>query len=415
MAVNEYQKILLAGTQAQYDALATKDSSKVYFCTDTGKLYRGEVDFTDSTVVVAEKPAAPLAGKIYFITSSNTVESYVGGQWRKFRMDYVTSKAGGGTGIDNTSTDDTLATAKAVWEAIEEYATSGDAVKNIVQTTTTDPETSVVTKVPGSLTITKTDDSTSTLNIEGLLKTPVWDGQARTLTFPNTDGTSYVANIGKDIFIDETANNRYENGNIYLYLNDGTQSSNPTEIVIPVTGLITDYFGDDTDSISVDIDNSTHEVTARVNIRPDSAEVGSEFTNALKCNASGMYVDLSAYTPTSGVEALVESIFDITGMKSTIAANTANISTNTANIAANASSIAANAADIANHASSIAQNATDIAANASSIAQNATDIAANASSIAALESTVSTISAQVAENTANIAGITNAWGWGTFA
>jgi hypothetical protein len=372
MAVNEYQKILLAGTQAQYDAIATKDSNKLYFCTDTGKLYRGSVDFSDSTLVVAEKPVAPLAGKIYFITSTNTVESYVGGQWRKFTMDYVISEAGGGAGISSTSTDDQLATAKAVWEAIEEYATSGDAVKNIVQTTTTDPETSVVTKVPGSITITKTDDSTSVLNIDGLLKTPVWDGVARTLTFPNTDGTTYVANIGKDIFIDSTANNRYENGNLYLYLNDGNGGT-ATEIVIPVTGLIVDYFGDDTDSISVNVDNTTHKVTAVVNVRPDSAEVGSEFTNALKVNASGMYVDLSAYTPTSGVEALVESIFDITGMKSTIATNTANIST------------------------------------------NASNIAANASSIAALESTVSTISAQVAENTSNIAGITNAWGWGTFA
>ena len=368
MAVNEYQKILLAGTQADYDGLQSYDASKLYFCTDTGKFYKGSVDFTDSMVVVSEKPVAPLAGKIYFITSTNTVEAYVGGQWRHFMMDIEKSTAGGGSGITDQSTDAKLATAAAVWEAIEEYATSGDAVKNIVQTTVTDPETSVVSKVPGSITITKTDDSTTDLNIEGLLKTPVWDGVARTLTFPNTDGTSYVANIGKDIFIDPTANNRYENGNIYLYLNDGTQGSSATEIVIPVTALITDYFGTDTDSISVDIDNSTHEVSARVNIRPDSAEVGSEFTNALKCNASGMYVDLSAYTPTSGVEALVESIFDITGMKSTIAANT----------------------------------------------QAAADAQATADAIADMSATASTIVAQVNENTANIAGITNAWGWGTF-
>lgn len=368
MAVNEYQKILLAGTQKQYDDLATKDNTKVYFCTDSGKLYRGGVDFTNSMLVVAEKPQAPLAGKIYFITSTNTVEAYVGSAWRTFQMDFVASVAGGGAGIDEDSTDDKLATAKAVWEAIENYATSGDAVKNITQTTVTDPETSVVSKVPGSLTITKTDDSTSTLNIDGLLKTPVWDGQARTLTFPNTDGTTYVANIGKDIFIDESANNRYENGNIYLYLNDGTQSASPTEIVIPVTGLITDYFGTDTASISVDIDGTTHEVSARVNLRPDSAEVGSEFTNALKSSASGLYVDLSAYTPTSGVEALVESIFDVTGMKSTIAANT----------------------------------------NAAAAAQ------ATADALADMSATASSLVAQVNENTANIAAMTAAWGWGTF-
>ena len=369
MAVNEYQKILLAGTQAEYDALATKDNTKVYFCTDSGKLYRGGVDFTNSMLVVTEKPQAPLAGKIYFITSTNTVEAYVGNAWKTFQMDYVTSVAGGGAGIDGDSTDAQLATAKAVWEAIENYATSGDAVKGIAQTTVTDPETSVVTTVPGSLTITKTDDSTEVVNINGLLKTPVWDGVARTLTFPNTDGTSYVANIGKDIFIDPTANNRYENGNIYLYLNDGTQGSTATEIVIPVTSLITDYFGTDTDSISVDIDDTTHEVSARVNIRPDSAEVGSEFTNALKCNASGMYVDLSAYTPTSGIEALVESTFGIAAMKSSIAAN----------------------------------------------AQAAAAAQATADAIADMSATASSIVAQVNENTANIAAMTAAWGWGTFS
>jgi hypothetical protein len=96
-------------------------------------------------------------------------------------------------------------------------------------------------------------------------------------------------------------------------LNDGTASADPTEIVIPVTALVTDYFGDDTDSISVDIDNTTHKVTADAIVRPD---VAGTFTNALKLSttagAKGLYVDLSAYyTATETDSAIATAIADL--------------------------------------------------------------------------------------------------------
>lgn len=129
----------------------------------------------------------------------------------------------------------------------------------------------------------------------GVVTTPTWDASNLQLTLPVTGGQSVVIDFAKDKFIDPTANNRYEDGYLYLYLNDGTGSTDPTEIAIPVTDLITDYFGDDTDSISVSVDNSTHKVTADANVRPDSAVAGSEFTNALKissaADAKGLYVD----------------------------------------------------------------------------------------------------------------------------
>ena len=48
--------ILKAGLQAAYNQLETKDANTLYFCTDTGKMYKGEVDFTESVKVVATKP-----------------------------------------------------------------------------------------------------------------------------------------------------------------------------------------------------------------------------------------------------------------------------------------------------------------------------------------------------------------------
>jgi hypothetical protein len=37
---NEYTRILNAGLQASYDALETKNPNLLYFCTDTGKIYK---------------------------------------------------------------------------------------------------------------------------------------------------------------------------------------------------------------------------------------------------------------------------------------------------------------------------------------------------------------------------------------
>ena len=129
--------------------------------------------------------------------------------------------------------------------------------------------------------------------LNGVVKTPSYDASTRKFTFPVVGGSDVTVELGKDVFIDPAGNNRYENGNIYLYLNDGSEGSEATELVIPVTSLVTDYFGDDTDSIEVDIDNGTHKVTAKAVLRQDT----SDFTNALKLStvegAKGLYVDLS--------------------------------------------------------------------------------------------------------------------------
>ena len=71
---NAYNPILLAGTQAQFDALAgTYVEGKLYFVTDTGKLYRANsssavTDFTDDIVVwpaasATERPASPIVAR----------------------------------------------------------------------------------------------------------------------------------------------------------------------------------------------------------------------------------------------------------------------------------------------------------------------------------------------------------------
>ena len=295
-----YANILKYGTQANYNALATKDANVLYFCTDTGKIYKGTVDFTDAIVFAASKDgvSAPIIGKTYVFADTGKVEAYNGTTWTVLSYPLVTTIVDSASGNDDVH----VPSAKAVYDFVEaeiEEATHGtDVVKAIRQKTTTEGQETV--PVRGTFTYTTGDTVDHDVQLTGVVTKPSYNAADRTFTFPVAGEQDVVISLGTDIFIDPEANNRYENGYIYLYLNDGShkQSGEDTELAIPVTGLIVDYFGNTTDSITLTVDNSTHQVTADVNIRPDDVTPGSEFTNALKVSstsgAKGLYVDLSA-------------------------------------------------------------------------------------------------------------------------
>ena len=277
-----YPNILKYGLQASYDGLASKDANVLYFCTDTKKIYKGTVDFTDS-VVYSTKAAdvtAPIVGKLYVFSATGTCEVYTGTEWKVVSYPITTT-------IDAASDDVHVPSAKAVYDFVQDEISSAmtgtDVVKSIKSTDGTE----------GSITYTTGDGVDHDVALKGVVTTPSYDATTRKFTFPVVGGSDVSVELGKDVFIDPAGNNRYENGNIYLYLNDGSEGSEATELVIPVTSLVTDYFGDDTDSIEVDIDNGTHKVTAKAVLRQDT----SDFTNALKLStaegAKGLYVDLS--------------------------------------------------------------------------------------------------------------------------
>jgi hypothetical protein len=292
MAVAEhttYPNILKYGLQASYNALATKDATVLYFCTDTKKIYKGDIDFTDSVVYSTQNSdvTAPIIGKLYVFSTTGTCEVYNGTSWTVVSYPLVTTI---GLGANDVSVPST----KAVKDYVDANMTGTDIVKSINQKMTSDAEPQ---PVRGTFEYTTGDDVKHDVQLTGVVTKPSFDATTRTFTFPVAGESDVTVELGTDIFIDPTANNRYENGNIYLYLNDGAGGSGrtePTELVIPVTGLITDYFGDDTDSIQVDINNSTHKVTAQAILRPD---VAGSFTNALKVSSTagavGLYVDFS--------------------------------------------------------------------------------------------------------------------------
>lgn len=286
-----YPTILKYGLQASYDALAVKDADVLYFCTDTKKIYKGAIDFTDS-VVVSTKAAdvtAPIVGKLYVFAETGTTEIYTGAEWKVVSYPLTTS-------IDAASDDVHVPSAKAVYDFVEEEISqlaSGDKViKSIAVTKDEEGK-----NVEGSITYVTGDDTAHDVVLAGVVTTPTYEAATRKFTFPVAGGDAVEVELGKDVFVDPDANNRYENGNIYIYLNDGSGEKDPTELVIPVTGLIKDYVGGVTDSIKLTVNNDTHVVTADAVIRPDDITEGQEFTNALKLSTAegkkGLYVDLS--------------------------------------------------------------------------------------------------------------------------
>lgn len=281
-----YDNILKYGLQASYDAIQDKDSDVLYFCTDTKKIYKGTIDFTDSVVYAATRPTTGIiVGKVYLIgdltTRSYTTEVYDGSAWHILGNATITSIT------SETATDSVLPTALAVKTYVDNQIGGSGVVASVAASTTSE----------GYLTVTDGAGAATEVGVPGVVTTPTYEASTRTFTFPVVGDNDVVVELGKDIFIDSSANNRYENGNIYLYLNDGEGTTDPTELVIPVTGLITDYIGDDTDSIQVDVDATTHHVTANAVLRPNVTTVGSEWTNALKLSstegAKGLYVDLT--------------------------------------------------------------------------------------------------------------------------
>lgn len=373
---NVYAQILKAGLQSSYNALETRDSNVLYFCTDTGKIYKGDVDFSNNVVVAATKPEAPLAGKIYVLADTNTVEVYVSGAWKVISYPTVTT-------IDANSDDNHIGTAKAVYDAIqaaiESLASSENTVKGIEAGTT-----------DGTIKVTKGDDSTVDVTVPGVVTTPVWDATARKLTLPVTGSTAVEVEIGKDIFIDPSAENKYnpETGNIELYLNDGA-GGEATMISIPASALVDVYTGGTSTSATTTVGDDN---VVTVAVKLDTAE-GNAIT-VVEGENGGLRVDLSAYAKTADVEATTSAL-------------------QTAVEAAQGDATAANAAIEVLNADAQTEGSVDNKV-ATTKAALTLDINAVADRVTTLEGEMDTAQADIVTNKENIDALAAAFTWGTF-
>ena len=317
------EKFLLTGVKA--DLPAVRDANKLYWCSDTRELYKGMDLYTEAVRVVSALPATMAQGVLYILPSGE-VKVFDGTNTVTVAKPYVTSANGI---LTAANTDDEVATAKVVYDsitqAVGEVVKNGGIVNNVISTkagtiTVTkgeynklDSATAVysasttyfvksgdayvvetvadasdfATKVASANGLYVSADETD-VAIKGVVVNPTYDASTRTITLPFADGTkSLEINLGKDIFLDPSAQNKYNpvTGNIELYLNDGNGGS-PTMISIPASDLVDIYTGGThTDgSTTVSVDSTTNEITATVNVSADA-------DNRLSKKADGLYVD----------------------------------------------------------------------------------------------------------------------------
>ena len=322
-----YNQIHRYGTQAQYDALVlagTVNENYLYFTSDTGKLYKGSVDITNSLIKTAANTAVPatgVAGKIYLESSTGMVKAYIDGAWVVLSYPISQSIPSG------SSTGSTYAVPSEA--AVKEYVDSAIGATGVVSNI--EQKMNGSTAVAGTLVATKNDGSTFDIRMTGLTTKPTWDAETRVLSFPVTkaDGTTetVTANIGKDIFLDPGEGKNYfdpDTQEIVLTLND--DPDNPTVIRIPASALYNDYTAGDTATIDMDIDGTTHEITASVKIDDTAGNALQIVTN------KGLRVDLSAYATTASVEGIRSNLQgQIDSTTATLAATTESLSTLTNN------------------------------------------------------------------------------------
>lgn len=293
-----YSNILKYGVQADYDALASKDANVLYFCTDTKKIYKGTVDFTDSVVYASSKPEKPIVGKLYILSGTGTAEVYNGTSWTVVSYPMITAISDTATDVDDVH----VASAKAVKDYVDTTVAEATSSDNLVKGVANKADTEA------TLVITKANGTTSDLTLAGVVTTPSYDATTRKFTFPVSDGDDVVVELGKDIFIDPNGDNSYhaDTKEIWLTLNDGSGENPGTVIKIPATGLVNIISTEDT--TSVDMTYTDGKIKAEVILKKDSTESGAEFTNSLKLAADGLYVDLSGYYTKTEADAITDAL-----------------------------------------------------------------------------------------------------------
>lgn len=385
-----YPKIFFYGTQAEYDGLASKSSTALYFTSDTHKIYKGGLDYSEAIIVQAERPITGIvAGKLYYFTNTHTLETYNSSEWKVLSYPVATS-------ISVSSTNSEVASAKAVYDYVDSQisslAASSAVVSSIASKMTTaagENNTTVSVPVDATITYTMADNATThDVVVKGVVTTPTWNGVSRVLTLPVAGGETVTVNIGKDIFIDSTAQNGYNasTGNIELYLNDGDGSHEPTKIEVPASSLVDTYVADNSAANGVNIAISGTSVSASVILAEDVTSGEGQYTNLLTTVGSAGSA-CALVVKSSDVAAVLNS--RLSGIEG--------------DIADHASSIAANATSIGNLATSVSTLNGDSATSGSVAYQIAET--GWASRISDLETSVTNLAGTVD----NLAAATNVW------
>ena len=283
------QKILFTGTQAAIDA-ATRSDAGLYFASDTGKLYKGSVDFSQAARVVTALPETVAKSSIYVIVDNNgnfvkAVAVDSAGAQVDISYKFVTS-------IDAANASDSkVATEKAVVDYIDSIV--GDETISSISSAT----------VAGSIKVTVGDGEDEgeqyNVNVPGVALKPSYNSTNRIITIPYTENGVDPAgeveiNLGKDLVV--TAG-KYNSASqqIEFWITDHDPETDNPDIVVPVGDLVDEIQGGTTDTATTTYNSTTDTLTADVRISNKAGNAIQVLTTEDSASANGLYVDLSDY------------------------------------------------------------------------------------------------------------------------
>lgn len=261
--------IFYALTQSQFDGIPAKDANTVYFLTDSGKVYKGDVSVTDSVLPVSSIPevSAAIKGKLYI--NSSTLEAKVttdGTSWISLSPGYITD---GGNWAETTN-DSKLGTIAVIKQIITQALATINTNAQFENST-------------GTLTV----GSGTGAVLTGVAHDPTVDGLK--LTIPVYGGDDIVLDVPKDKFV--TAGQYYaqypEEEPEYYNVIVLTIENQVEPVIIPAEALVQVYTANNEGkNVVVTVDNDGNTISANITIDPVAG-------NALTYSASGFKVDIS--------------------------------------------------------------------------------------------------------------------------
>lgn len=252
------QVLFYAVTQTQYDGLTSKDENAIYFVTDTGRIYKGEVAFAHPVQTVAEFPATGQSGTIYVNSSTHEAKTYNGTHWVTLALSTVTT-------LENSASDAQLATAKAVKSYVDgSIADVNAGVSGAVAN---------VSYANKAISVQKGTGDPVTTALTGFLDGVTYDGTTGVLSFTTNGGEEKTVNLPVENFLSAASFNK-ENNVLTLTLTSGGT------VDVSLADLVDVYTG--TTGSTANVDVSSGVVSASVNI---SQETG----NIVKAKDDGIY------------------------------------------------------------------------------------------------------------------------------
>lgn len=261
-------------TRSQYDGLETKDSTTLYFISDTCELYRGSANYSSAITyyTAGNRPASGAIGKLYINSTTGEGSTYNGSTWSVVIPEIASSVIVAGS---NPAAGTSL-------------PVSGAAVKSYVESVAASTLAQCVTSISWNSTTKSVEyvvnGSTISVPIGALATSLAYDGSTGKLSLKDRANTeiSYV-NIPLDNFI---TGGSYNNTTKALVLN----MQNGTSVSIPASDLVQLYHDYDTNSVNVTITTDAN----GNNVISADVKISSQSGNAVEVKSDGLFVASTA-------------------------------------------------------------------------------------------------------------------------